>query len=85
MKRSQTLRLLLVLVLLVVNTGQLLEAGTPGLPDEGGLSGCDVARGFAAGAMFGAAIAAFTPGGQTAAAILGITAVSMRLGMSVLC
>lgn len=85
MKRSKTLRLLLVLVLLAVNTGQFLAAETPTLPDERHLSSCDVARGFAAGAMFGAAIAAFTPGGQTAAAILGITAVSMRLGMSILC
>ena len=85
MKRLHTLPLFLFLILLTVNMGQSLEAGTPSLPDERGLSGCDVARGFAAGAMFGAAIAAFTPGGQTAAAILGITAVSMRLGMSVLC
>jgi len=85
MKRVQVLPLVLVLLLLTVSIGQSLEAGTPSVPDERSLSGCGVARGFASGAMFGAAIAAFTPGGQTAAAILGLTAVSLRLGMSILC
>ena len=85
MKSEQTIPFVLVIVLLTVNIGSFLEASTPSVPDERSLSGCGVARGFASGALFGAAVAAFTPGGQTAAAILGITAVSLRLGMSILC
>jgi len=85
MKAIQQIPLFLVLLLLFVNVGQSLEAGAPSLPVERSLSGCDVAQGFAAGAMLGAAIAALTPGGQTAAAILGLTAVSLRVGMSVIC
>ena len=85
MKREQILSLLVVLLLLAVGTAQSLEASTPSVPDETTLSSCGVANGFASGAMFAATIAALTPGGQTAAAILGITAVSLRLGTSILC
>ncbi len=85
MKRVPVFPLFLMVALLVLNLGQPLVAGTPVVPDEGSLSSCGVAEGFAAGAMLGAAISALVPGGQTAATILGLTAVTLRVGISVLC
>lgn len=85
MRPSKILLVLLPAILLAMNIGQSLALDAPSMPDEQSLSACGIAQGFAAGAMFGAAVTAFTPGGQTAAAILGLTAVSLRVGMSVLC
>lgn len=85
MKREQVLPLFLMLLLLGLSVGQSLEAGTPSPPDERSLAGCGVARGFASGAILAATIAALTPGGQTAAVILGLSAVSLRVATSILC
>lgn len=78
--------IVLMTVLLTASSGQVLAgSGSPLLQDEATLSACGLAQGFAAGTIFAAAVSALTPGGQTAAAILGLTAVSLRVGISILC
>jgi hypothetical protein len=85
MKRGEVYPSILVILVLAILVAQSLVAGSPSLPDERSLSGCGVARGFAAGAMLGAGIATLVPGGQTAAIILGVSALTLRVGMSLLC
>jgi peptidoglycan/LPS O-acetylase OafA/YrhL len=86
MKRNKRRSVFLVLFLLVTATpAALLASDSPSLPNEGHLSTCGVAHGFAAGAFLAATIAALTPGGQGAAAILAVSAGTLRIGISILC
>jgi hypothetical protein len=86
MKLRKCFAIVLMTVVLTASSGPVLaESGLPSQQDEATLSACGVAQGFAAGTIFAAAVSALTPGGQTAAAILGLTAVSLRVGISILC
>jgi len=85
MKIQKCFLLVLIIMLLTGPVSHALTVNAPSLPDEPSFSSCGVARGFAAGAMLGATIAALTPGGQTAAVILGLAALSMHVGTSIWC
>jgi len=85
MKVQQCIPLVLIFILLTASVTPAPAINIQSLPTDTGFSSCGVEHGFTAGTMLGATIAALTPGGQAAAVILGLTALSFAVATSILC